>query len=279
MQIREYSLQEGWYPRDREEVARFLSKIDRASPFSRAAIAPHAGWFYSGRLAALAASCLQTDVETVAVIGGHLPAGSPVLFAMEDAARTPFGAMPIDTELRSALQENLDSREDRFRDNTVEVLLPMVRFFFPQAKLLWLRLPSQMSSFEAGKIIAKTAAKLNRKINVLASTDLTHYGRNYGFMPQGTGTSALRWVREVNDANFIRAVESGGSEEVLRCAEKDCSACSAGAVLGAMGFAEEAGLGKAQVLEYATSADVLDGDTPDSFVGYAAFAFGGKGNK
>ena len=274
MQIREYSLQEGWYPRDREEVSRFLSKHDRSGPFSRAAISPHAGWFYSGRLSAIASSCLQPEAETVAVLGGHLPAGSPRLFAMEDAVKTPFGPMPIDTELRSVLQKDLGGTEDRFRDNTVEVLLPMVRFFFPQAKLLWLRLPSEISSFDAGKIIAQAAAELNRKINVLASTDLTHYGRNYGFSPQGTGTAALRWVRDVNDANFISAVTAGQIDEVLRCAERERSACSAGAVLGAMGFAEEAGLGSARLLEYATSVDALDGETPDSFVGYAAFAFG-----
>jgi len=272
MKIREYSLQDGWYPRDREDVTQFLSKFKKDGPFSRAAIAPHAGWFYSGRLAALAAASLQPDAETVAVIGGHLPAGSQRLFAMEDAVRTPFGPMPIDIELRAALQKKLGGAEDRFRDNTVEVLLPMVRFFFPQAKLLWLRLPSEISSFDAGKTIVQTAAKLNRKINVLASTDLTHYGRNYGFSPHGTGISALRWVRETNDANFIRAVTAGQGGEVLLRAERDSSACSAGAVLGALGFAEEAGLGNARLLEYATSADVL-GETPDSFVGYAAFAF------
>jgi AmmeMemoRadiSam system protein B len=274
MQIREYSLQEGWYPRDREEVSRFLSRFDRNGPFSRAAVSPHAGWFYSGRLAALAVSCLEPEAETVAVLGGHLPAGSPRLFAMEDAVRTPFGPMPIDMELRSVLQKDLGGIEDRFRDNTVEVLLPMVHFFFPRAKLLWLRLPSETSSLDAGKTIAQTAAKLNRKINVLASTDLTHYGRNYGFSPQGTGMAALRWMRDVNDANFIRAVTAGQIDEVLRCAERERSACSAGAVLGAMGFAEEAGLGEARLLEYATSADALDGETPDSFVGYAAFSFG-----
>jgi AmmeMemoRadiSam system protein B len=274
MLIREYSLQQGWYPRDREEVSRFLSKYEKGGPFSRAAIAPHAGWFYSGRLAALAAACLQPEAETIAVLGGHLPSGSPRLFAMEDAVMTPFGPMPIDTELRSALQKSLGGMEDRFRDNTVEVLLPMVRFFFPQAKLLWLRLPSEISSLDAGKTIAKTAAELNRKINVISSTDLTHYGRNYGFSPQGTGMAALRWVREVNDANFIRAVTAGQGDEVLRLAERDCSACSAGAVLGAMGFAEEAGLGAARLLEYATSVDALGGEVPDSFVGYAAFAFG-----
>jgi len=274
MQIREYSLPMGWYPRTAAEVSLFLTDFRPAGPFSRAVVAPHAGWYYSGRVAARAVSRLAPDAETVIVIGGHLSDSQP-LFAMEDAVRTPCGPMPIDEQLRGVLLKNLDGREDRYRDNTVEVLLPMVRFFFPKARLLWLRLGAQSASFTAGKIIAREAANLNRKVNVIASTDLTHYGASYGFMPQGRGEAALRWVRETNDAAFIKAVESGNSVEVLRRAERDSSACSAGAVLGAMGFAQEEGLGGARLLEYATSADVRDDEgIPDSFVGYAAMAFG-----
>jgi len=46
-----------------------------------------------------------------------------------------------------------------------------------------------------------------------------------------------------------------------------------GAVLGAMGFAEAEKLKKARLLAYATSADVDKSEVPNSFVGYAAFAF------
>jgi len=277
MQIREYSLPQGWYPRDPEEVkgtiSRFLAGKD-ISCNSRCAVSPHAGWYYSGRIASIGAASLERDAETVAVIGGHLSANSPVLFAMEDAVRTPFGAMQIDKELRASLKKDLDGEEDKFRDNTVEVLMPLVHYFFPKAMLLWIRLPAAVSSYEAGKTISRVSKKLNRKIDVLGSTDLTHYGRNYGFMPQGSGRQALRWVSEVNDANFIKAVEGGNSNEVLLRAEKDFSACSAGAVLGAMGFADDGKLGGAKLLEYGTSADVQSEDTiPDSFVGYASMAF------
>ena len=279
MILREYSLPTGWYPRDSQEISRFLSEFERPSLLSRAAIAPHAGWYYSGRVAARAVCTLEPKAETVVVLGGHLPSGAPPLFAMEDAVKTPFGPMSIDSELRSLLQKELNGAEDRYRDNTVEVLLPMVRYFFPNAMLLWLRLPAETASFEAGRKIFQAASELNRNVDVLGSTDLTHYGLNYGFSPKGTGKAALRWVREVNDANFISAVESGRRDEVLLRAEQDNSACSAGAVLGAMGFAHEAKPGAAHLLEYATSAGVVhddanDKEIPDSFVGYAAFTFG-----
>jgi len=273
MQIREYSLKAGWFPRDPGEAAAFLTGLNKGSEeakTSRAAIAPHAGWYYSGRIAARAVSSLQPEAETIVVLGGHLPAGSPALFAMEDAVRTPFGLISIDKDLRSILMNELNCSEDRYRDNTVEVLLPMVKYFFPNANLLWLRLPADMRSFETGRIISGASAELQRKINVLASTDLTHYGLNYGFSPHGTGQKALKWVREVNDAKFIKAVEDGEAEEVLLCAQRDNSACSAGAVLGALGFAENEKLGKPQLLEYGTSADIDPDEIPESFVGYFA---------
>jgi AmmeMemoRadiSam system protein B len=274
MNVREFALPTGWYPQTAAEISFFLSDFTAAEGRAAAAIAPHAGWYYSGRIAARAVSALDRDAETVAVLGGHLPAGMPPLFALEDGARTPLGTMRIDGELREPLVKELAGKEDRYRDNTVEVLLPMVRFFFPRAMLLWLRLPAERSSVEAGRVIARTAARLRRRVAVLASTDLTHYGTNYGFSPRGGGTEALRWVREVNDLNFIKAVESGDTAAALDRAERDRSSCSAGAVLGAMGFAEAAARGPARLLEYGTSAlAAASGECPDSFVGYAAFAF------
>ncbi|MCL2211349.1 MAG: AmmeMemoRadiSam system protein B [Treponema sp.] len=278
MQIRDYSLPAGWFPRDCASVSSFLSDFNGQKRIFGAAIAPHAGWYYSGRLSALAVAGLKPEAGTIVVIGGHLAGGREPLFAMEDAVKTPFGAMEIDTDLRNALMNDFGGSEDCYRDNTVEVLLPIVHHFFPKAKLLWLRLGAGIESFERGKIISKAAAKLNRTINVIASTDLTHYGANYGFSPKGGGKAALDWVREENDAAFIKAVESADSGEVLRRADEDSSSCSAGAVLGVMGFAEAQKLGKARLLEYATSADISikEGEgIPDSFVGYAAFTFGG----
>jgi hypothetical protein len=273
MQIREYSLPSGWFPRDSSSVRDFLSEFPSLGT-SRVVVSPHAGWHYCGRIAARAISNLQPEAETVIVLGGHLPADSAPLFAMEDSVRTPFGSIPIDSQLRYLLINELDGKSDRYHDNTIEVLLPMVHYYFPEAGLIWLRLPANKESREAGKIISAISAKLNRKVNVIASTDLTHYGSNYGFSPQGTGQAALHWVRNVNDAKFIKAIETGNCTGVLECAEYNHAACSAGAVLGVIGFAEAEGLGSAKLLEYGTSADVDKDSIPGSFVGYAAMAFG-----
>ncbi|MDR2144599.1 MAG: AmmeMemoRadiSam system protein B [Treponema sp.] len=265
-----------WYPRDPGEIANFLKLSGPVKPAGdiSAAVAPHAGWYYSGALAARAASALSGGTaDTVAVLGGHLPGGVKPLFAMEDACLTPLGEMEIDAELRDLLADSVGGQEDSWADNTVEVLLPIVKYFFPGAKLLWARFPADLSSYQTGKILAKTALSLGRRIKVLASTDLTHYGPGYGFSPRGSG--ALEWVKTVNDRRFIEAVIDGDPREILDRAEREKSACSAGAVLGALGFAEETAGEKrpvGELLDYRTSADIT-GDPDGSFVGYMAFCW------
>lgn len=280
MRSREPCLPPGWYPRERVKIEEFLNSpvFDAKSSPACAAMAPHAGWYFSGYTAALAVSSLDRDAETVAVIGGHLGGDMPILLAEEDGVKTPFGTMLIDGELRDEFRKQASAgvnsvRADRYQDNTVEVLLPMVHYFFPRAELLWLRFPAELSSYEAGKLLAETARGLGRRIAVLASTDLTHYGTNYGFSPRGRGKAALDWVKKVNDAAFIEAVLAGEPSRVLKRAEEDFSACSAGAVLGALGACR--GTTNSRLLDYRTSADADGGDeVPDSFVGYAAIAFG-----
>jgi len=273
MKLRESCLSSGWYPRDGEKIKDFLLPFAMAAaPSAKAVVAPHAGWYYSGAVAAKAVSSLAREADTIAIIGGHLPGGIPVLSAEEDGVKTPFGIMKIDEKLRLEFYKQVECASDRYEDNTVEVLLPMVHYFFPEAELLWLRFPSEISSFEAGKMLNKAALNAGRRILVISSTDLTHYGRNYGFCPKGYGRDALDWVEKTNDAAFINAILEKKAELVLERAEKDHSACSAGAVLGGLGFI---GLQEQspKLLEYRTSAGA-ESEIPDSFVGYAAILLG-----
>jgi AmmeMemoRadiSam system protein B len=274
MNLRKSCLPSPWYPQTARGVSRFLEQIlveHGGGANALAAAAPHAGWHYSGAIAARALLSLEKDLETLALIGGHLPAGTSPLIAGEDALETPLGDAPLDRELGALVSRALGCRPDRYADNTVEVLVPMARYLFPRAKLLWLRFPAEESAFEAGRELARISS--GRKLAVLGSTDLTHYGTHYGFTPQGEGEKALAWVREHNDARFIDAVKSGDPRTILRRAEEDRSACSAGAVLGALGFALERGAGNAELLAYGTSADQSPGTVPGSFVGYGAFCW------
>jgi len=121
------------------------------------------GGFIHGQIAARAISALATETDTVVVIGGHLPAGTPPLFAEEDGVATSLGNMEIDREFRDILWKELGGKPDRYYDNTVEVLLPMVKYYFPRARLIWLRLAAEIQSYDVGKTIAKIGSSLKRK--------------------------------------------------------------------------------------------------------------------
>ncbi|MDR2798151.1 MAG: AmmeMemoRadiSam system protein B [Treponema sp.] len=287
MTLRKRSLSLGWYPQDAEQVRGFLADFPRQTRSARAAVAPHAGWAYSGSIAAAGVTALDSQADTVVVIGGHLPAGLPPLFAEEDEFASPFGNMEMDRELRSLVRKEWSRKcfrrgtaPDRYTDNTVEVLIPMVHYFFPQAWLLWFRLPAEIAAFEAGKILFQVGKSLNRNLVVLGSTDLTHYGDHYDFSPMGTGKKALDWVREVNDRRFIETLLEGNAEKILEQALEDRSACSVGAVLGALGFTQAAGASQGELLAYGTSADsnAPGQETPESFVGYAAVKWSPPGD-
>jgi AmmeMemoRadiSam system protein B len=286
---RKMRLPAGWYPRNAEGIDEYLREfIDEKSGCARAVVAPHAGWFFSGKIAVKALSALNRNADTVVIVGGHLPADYPALFAEEDAVCTPLGDMPIDDELRALVKNEfvkagIECAPDNYTDNTVETLLPAARRLFPGSRLLWLRLGADLRAYATGSMIADAAAALDRTVVIIGSTDLTHYGPDYGFCPKGLGKEAVNWVKTVNDKRFIEAVISGDSEAVITRAVKEHSACSPGGVLCAMAFSAaalprggaERPAGK--LLAYAASADALaasgeDGAERASFVGYAAIA-------
>lgn len=289
MSLRRRSLPRGWYPDDPDTLRSLVkswtlvSEADVASGArgreadansAVAAVAPHAGWTFSGRLAALAvASLLPGGAEppsTVAIFGGHLPPGASPLAARESSFDTPLGVIDADLELLASVEASIALGSDLEPDNTVEVLLPMVAMLFPGSRVLWLRAPNDSASLDLGSALFSAAYAIGRRVACLGSTDLTHYGPNYGFSPKGRGAAAEAWVRGTNDKRFVDALLALDEKRALSLAEAERSACSPGAAAAALAFARAAGATGARLLGYATSLDLRP---DDSFVGYSAIAF------
>jgi hypothetical protein len=275
MKTRRRYLPAGWYPQSPAEISGLLRQWSETGVGGRvpkgtaiAAVAPHAGWTFSGRYAARAVESLR-EAETVVVIGGHLPAVYPVLCAPEEAFETPLGDMERDGELAEALGRLVSLEADRVADNTVEVQLPFVKSRFPRARLLWLRAPAGPAAVELGARLAEAARTLGRKVACLGSTDLTHYGPDYDFEPAGRGRDAELWVRNVSDRGFIDALIAMDANLVLERGGEG-AACSSGAAAAALSFARASGATRAELLGYATSLEVR---RAESFVGYCAVGF------
>jgi AmmeMemoRadiSam system protein B len=287
MKTRLRSLPAGWYPDTREAVLEAIARLGKNIKPKRISVAggvvPHAGWEFSGKaalevfLSAGTAGLDNGDIETCVVVGGHLHPDSGILVAHEDAYDTPLGDIPVDRDLLGLLEKELHLTPDLYQDNTVEIQLPLVKHCFPKARLLWLRASPSQDAILLGKALFRSARHLGRKTLVFGSTDLTHYGSNYGFSPMGSGRSgtsvnkALEWVKNVNDKTVIDAICGLDPVHAISHALADLSACSIGGAAAAISYAKEMGAQRGELLSYYTSHDIYP--MGDSFVGYAGIIF------
>ncbi len=274
MSVRKRYLPPGWYPGSADQARAAIAELSpppgREWPPSIAGVAPHAGWEFSGRLALEVLSTLSPTLDTIVIIGGHLGPSDGILCAIEDAYETPLGPITADLELLEKVRRSLPVREDRHADNTVEIHLPFVRHLFPRARALGFRAPPSREAEALGAVLARAVEEVGRAIAVVGSTDLTHYGSNYGFSPSGSGEQALKWVREINDRRFIESVLGMDVGSALDRALQERSACSAGGAIAAMGFARAMGATRGELIRYMTSFEV---HPAESFVGYAGIVF------
>jgi len=272
-----------WYPARASECERKIrsyiqqGSADKAAGTRRSGgVVPHAGWLFSGRIACNVVYSLQDEnaPDTVVVFGMHLPANAPCHMMAEGAWQTPFGNLPVDEELAAELAGKfsftLETAEEFTQDNTIELQLPFIRYFFEKSSILAIGVPPHPSSLEIGRAVTEIARKTGRRIKIIGSTDLTHYGHNYGFLPKGDGEQAVDWVRNDNDRRIINAMLEMDPHKVLAEARTHQNACCPGAAATAIEAARTLGSQQAAEIAYATSYDKSPGD---SFVGYVGIVF------
>jgi AmmeMemoRadiSam system protein B len=193
----------------------------------------------------------------------------------EGAWETPFGELPVAEDLADALHHRfrfqVETTTRSIPDNTVELQLPFIKYLLRPSQILAIGAAPTPQSMEIGRAVVDWAHENGKLLKIIGSTDLTHYGRNYGFNPKGSGQQALAWVREENDRRVIDAMLALLPEQVLREGLENQNACCAGAACAAVAAAGHMGASRSRLVSYATSYDKSPGD---SFVGYAGIVFG-----
>jgi AmmeMemoRadiSam system protein B len=267
-----------WYPSDAAECEREISGFLEAgrtikSPDRRlvGGIVPHAGWYFSGSIACNVINCLKTHdtPDVIIVFGMHLHANSQCYLMAEGAWETPFGEIPVEERLAAELAKKfsfaLETPDHFNQDNTVELQLPFIKYFFENTKIVAMGVPPSRSSLDIGRSVIGLAKEMDLNAKVIGSTDLTHYGSNYGFTSKGRGQQAVDWVRSQNDRRVIDAMLALEPEKVISEAQASQNACCAGAAATAIEAAKNLGANQADEIAYAISYDKSPGD---SFVGY-----------
>lgn len=229
-------------------------------------ISPHAGYIYSGPVAAHGYYKLALDgkPDVVVIFGpNHTGSGSGLAVMREGAWRTPLGDVEIDTATANQILKEssiLDVDDSaHVLEHSIEVQLPWLQYLYGSAfkfvPIVFLMQDLQ-SSHEVGAAVAKALAEKNAL--VIASTDMSHYE------PQKTA--------EQKDEAAIQAVLKLDAERLYSTVEtRHISMCGYGPTIAAITTARKLNAKEAELLCYKTSGDVT-GDH-SSVVGYASIAF------
>jgi AmmeMemoRadiSam system protein B len=281
--IRKSDFAGSWYPGRESEcrdlIEEFAKTSGSCSPPEKervGGIVPHAGWHYSGRVACGVVKCLKDGFkpDTIIIFGRHLHPASKSYIMKEGEWSTPLGVLHIDQELGERLAAEfpftIETANRCEPDNTIELQLPFIKYFFPEVKILPVGVPPALASLRIGERAIEISQSIGRKVMVLGSTDLTHYGYNYGYVPKGVGKAAVEWVKGDNDKRLIDFILKMDAEGVIHESLKNHNACCSGAVATAIVAAKKLGASRGEKLLYMTSYDVM----PDSsFVGYVGVVF------
>jgi len=249
-----------------------------------AGIVPHAGWTFSGSLAALVFSAIKQQhekVHTFIIFGAaHGYFGALPAVCNRGFWETPLGDVAIDGELADEVLSSglaVSDLNAHLSEHSIEVQLPFLQYLFAGAKILPIIVPPWEKAAALGTSVGEIIDRdTHKKIVCIGSTDLTHYGPRYGFTPMGTSQKALEWAEKVNDKKFIDLAIKLQPDELLASATKNNNACGPGAAAAAVAAAKKLGSEQGLLLAHTSSNEIMRrkmGTSSTDSVGYAAIVF------
>jgi len=258
-----------FYPEEPEllkkKVRQFLEAAQGVSaPEVRALIVPHAGYDYSGQVAAEAYKLIEgRKFESVVIVAFlHRVFLQGVLVDDVDAYETPLGRVPVDRdlarEIRMCHPVFQNATAGRLEEHSLEVQIPFLQETVPGLKIVPIYIGVQNSTNITALADALARTLADRNVLVVATTDLSHF---HSYETASGMDRALIARFETRDAEAI--YEAYAKEEV--------EACGMGPVLTSILLAKKMKWSGPCLIRYANSGDVTG--ERSSVVGYAAMAY------
>lgn len=230
-----------------------------------ALVSPHAGYVYSGPVAAYAYKLIEgkTFDSVVVVAPSHRSIFKGASLYDRGGYKTPLGLVPIDTELSKKMMEKRKELqflpEVHSQEHSLEVQIPFLQVVLKSFKLVPIVMEPYWS-WETCQSLASAIAEAVKGKNVLlvASTDLSHF-HSYD--------KAVELDKIV--LNHIERFDPEGLNRDLK--KGRCEACGGGPIISILLAAKALGANKGKALKYLNSGDVT-GDR-SRVVGYAAGVF------
>lgn len=240
-------------------------------------VVPHAGYIYSGAIAAHSYHFLAENgfADTFIILGpNHTGMGSGVSLMTQGAWETPLGNVPINETLAGQLHKEIIDQDETAHnyEHSIEVQLPFLQFSSTGKKFDFVPICMSMQDFETsqevGKIISDAIKNSDEKIVIVASTDFSHAGFNDMSMPPPE--MRVDQYAEKQDKFAIDTILSMDPKGLIDTVYKNnITMCGYGPVAAMLTAAKILGAKKAELLKYGTSYEVQPGS---SCVGYGAIA-------
>jgi AmmeMemoRadiSam system protein B len=188
VEIRPPSVAGSFYPRNASEtrkmITAMLDSVPEITPEGEifAAVAPHAGYIYSGMVAAYTFKQLsKVDFDTIVIIGHETDLYPDIVayICPVDYFETPLGKIPVDREMIKKMKAfNNGIRTNRSihaNDHSIEVQIPFLQALGKDCRIVPIMFGN--STPENCRILADAiiSSAGDKKIFVLASTDMSHY--------------------------------------------------------------------------------------------------------
>ncbi|PWB78661.1 MAG: AmmeMemoRadiSam system protein B [Candidatus Methylomirabilota bacterium] len=224
------------------------------------AVVPHAGYIYSGKISGAVYSRIVFPDVFVIVGPNHTGVGAGVAIMTEGQWETPLGQVPIDVDLATAILRNSQAIEEdqvgHQREHSIEVQLPLLQACGRPFSFVPICLFSSEYAVcrDVGSAIARAVARSDRSVLVVASTDMSHY--------------VSREQAAIKDRLAIEAIIACDPQRLHRVVRREgITMCGFHPTTALLVAAQELGATSAELIGYATSADVTKDDS--SVVGYA----------
>jgi AmmeMemoRadiSam system protein B len=265
-----------FYPSSANELRRnikaYLDSVPEVKPAGKilAAVAPHAGYTYSGGVAAYTHKVLSAvDFQTLVIIGHDSYRKAIAFTCPADYFQTPLGKVPVDREMMAKMHAFNPGIKANMaihaREHTVEVHLPFLQVLGRRCKIVPLLFGNPTTKNCQILSDAIIAAAGHKTVFVLASADMSHYPPyDLAYKVDKSTLEVLKSLDVDRLFTHLAVQERESSVPNLRTAM-----CAKGGVGTAVLFAQAHGAGRAQILRYANSGDVRGGGK-GSVVGYSS---------
>jgi AmmeMemoRadiSam system protein B len=261
--VREPAVAGYFYPRSPEalnqEIRNYTTQTGKKIS-ALACVVPHAGYMYSGHVAGAVYARLQLPRRFVILCPNHTGYGRPLAVMTEGAWQTPLGQAQIDHELARALClacPPLEEDDMAHRgEHAIEVQLPFLQAALPEFSFVPIAVgTAKYEPLQAlGEAMAGVLQGQARNVMLISSSDMNHYEPD-----------DVTRVKDRKAIDKILALDPRGLYDVVM--EESISMCGFGPTVATLTAARLLGATSAEVIKYATSADV-SGDR-SAVVGYA----------